>query len=132
MGGVDRHVVRDECQKGFGYFAASAACIRCLMDECESCRGGDPWHCIDCSRGFGVTPSGRCERCGDFCRKCDAVGSCKDCEDGFALENGRCWSCGNGCKDCQLAGPGLCDICYPPNFELENRSRTCRSHVEEI
>ncbi|CAJ1339834.1 unnamed protein product [Effrenium voratum] len=65
-----------------------------------------------CESGFGVTPEGLCQDCGEFCKECDAIHDCKVCQEGFVSLDGLCLGCADRCGNCDKAGPAKCDRCF--------------------
>merc|ERR1711959_308143 len=115
----------DQCRPGFGYNADARECQSCAVPHCEGC--ADPrWRkCAQCEQGYGITPEGLCDSCGEFCKLCDQAGKCASCTTGYALRDGSCWSCADSCASCELSGPAKCDRCLP-GFYLDRATRSCR------
>jgi len=119
----------DECNEGYGLFGMDNMCSTCHVQDCLQCNE-DLARCQLCRHGLGVTPDGKCEPCGEHCDHCDSVGTCKECEVGYAKHqgvdnDGRCWSCADQCASCHNAGPGLCDHCQ--HGSRLTAAQTCES-----
>merc|ERR1719433_1796284 len=125
----------DGCRDGYGY--EKGQCKTCQTHKCVTCNftQGVLLHlkerCSKCSDGYGTTPEGKCEDCGEFCSLCDHAGACSVCQDRFTLDNaslragaGKCQACGDGCISCNTAGPGHCDDCMK-GFQVDETTRTC-------
>lgn len=132
----------NECARGWGLVFSELGfpeCKRC-DDEDDDCIGchwnprGD-FKCTACKNGKSMTPEGRCDSCGDRCRKCSEAGFCDECHAGFALTKSgdECKRCADNCQSCTSAGPGGCDQCKE-GFTKANstKTRSCvREHQED-
>eukprot|EP00747_Dinoflagellata_sp_TGD_P222720 gnl/TRDRNA2_/TRDRNA2_94410_c0_seq2.p1 gnl/TRDRNA2_/TRDRNA2_94410_c0~~gnl/TRDRNA2_/TRDRNA2_94410_c0_seq2.p1 ORF type:complete len:299 (-),score=28.52 gnl/TRDRNA2_/TRDRNA2_94410_c0_seq2:243-1139(-) len=117
----------NECRPSFGYDSRVHECKPCSTAHCLLCDGTSEaslGRCLRCEHGFGVTPEGLCDKCGDVCENCDWAGKCTSCSPGYALLKGSCWSCADGCATCSRAGPAKCDQCLA-GFRLRNSTGTC-------
>merc|ERR1712008_164688 len=128
----------DGCRDGYGY--QNGLCETCQTHKCVTCNftKKSRWpvqplkeRCFNCSVGYGITPEGKCEHCGEFCSRCDHAGACSVCQHRFTLDNaslragaGKCQACGDWCMSCNTAGPGHCDDCMQ-GFQVDKTSRTC-------
>ncbi|CAJ1403977.1 unnamed protein product [Effrenium voratum] len=101
----------DECFPGFGLNMLTMKCNPCEVEHCLQCNG-DQRRCSVCESGFGVTPEGLCQDCGEFCKECDAIHDCKVCQEGFVSLDGLCLGCADRCGNCDKAGPAKCDRCF--------------------
>lgn len=101
----------DECYSGWGLNMLTMKCDTCEVENCLKCNG-DQRRCTECKYGFGVTPEGLCQDCGEYCKTCDAINDCKVCQAGFVSIEGQCHSCADRCNFCSKAGPAKCDHCF--------------------
>ncbi|CAE7895966.1 Fras1 [Symbiodinium necroappetens] len=116
----------DDCIAGFGLDKITMECTACQVENCLGC-DGEPWRCSRCRKGFGVTSSGLCQDCGEFCAECVSIDDCKVCHTGWVARDGRCLGCADRCSSCNKAGPAKCDRCFQ-GFQL-NSEETCERRV---
>mmetsp|Transcript_59910 Transcript_59910/g.167157 ORF Transcript_59910/g.167157 Transcript_59910/m.167157 type:complete len:167 (+) Transcript_59910:3-503(+) len=123
----------DNCQVNFGYNSLTSECVQCEDPHCLRCKGENPRQCVQCTDSMGITPEGTCETCGTSCRLCNSVGTCRVCEEGYALDAGSsdCMPCSDFCQNCTKTGPALCDVCYP-GFSLDKATHTCTADRVEV
>lgn len=75
--------------------------------------------------------SGKCERCGDNCMKCNNNGAGKcdvgGCENGFLQMTGstECITCFAGCTTCDTTDPNICLDCGDYKFLKNSKCFSC-------
>ncbi|CAE7317101.1 OGG1, partial [Symbiodinium pilosum] len=116
----------DDCSPGFGLDKISMECEACQVENCLGC-DGETWRCSRCRKGFGVTSSGLCQDCGEFCAECVSIDDCKVCRTGWVARDGKCVGCADRCSSCDKAGPAKCDRCFQ-GFHL-NAEGTCDRRI---
>ena len=126
--------------------------------KCTSCKNDyylQEGNCVnECSEGYFIKEK-KCEKCSEFCKKCENSEKCNICYDGYYLEENVCKKCSTNCKTCSKGpeenGNNNCLACdqntinkylindinnhncvenCPENTFLDDSSKTCEKCSE--
>lgn len=124
----DGNDVCAECEDYYGTKeSSSVTCDKCTISNCIKCQmSGTGIHtCSECEEGYGInTINGKCELCGDGCKKCtykaaDPHFACTQCAEGYTDEPTFTLAQSNStdpaiCKACSSAKT-RCTKCFGSN-----------------
>ena len=148
-----------------GYFLDENKCKKC-SDNCETCSKGPEengnQNCISCNQNtsnkylindeknhtcveecpqstYLDEENKTCEKCSDFCKKCENSEKCLDCNDGYYLDDNKCKKCSDNCQTCskgpQDDGNQNCKTCNqesPYKYLINDESNhTCVENCPE-
>lgn len=116
----------DACNSGFALSRDNTTCIRCVTENCGSCKNATdspdaaPTNCTSCMTGYSLSKTSppTCSKCSPFCTYCSRNAPACDvgyCQPGYGLNNstGNCDPCTSEfCASCP-SDPNKCASCKP-------------------